>query len=300
MDNLILLYQKRLNLHSAHFARIDHDEAMVAIVYKVMQPDGTQYILKISPCNADYFREVQFLKMLAGSLPVPKIVGLVNPEPGVLGAILMECLPGRPAQKDDVTGDLAVEIGALMARIHANRLAGYGDPLQPDQLRADPFGYFAAKFEEGLEECRSEISKDLIKQSRFYLQDHLNLLQSVDGPCLVHRDFRPANVMVCEGKLQGVIDWAGARASFAEEDFCPLEQGQWTSDSERKKSFLKGYASIRPVPNYSEMMPLLQLSKAIAVLGFTVKQGTWKTVHAGVYQRYYDFLQLFFQSSKNA
>ncbi len=296
---MLSLYQKRLNLHSAHFARIDHDDAMVAIVYKATHPDGKQHILKISPRNTDYFREVQFLKMLAGSLPVPKIVGLVEPEPGVLGAILMECLPGRPSQKADITEDLAVEIGALMARIHENRLAGYGDPLQPDQLRAAPFGYFAAKFEEGLEECGSEISKELIKQSRSYLQDHLDLLQSVDGPCLVHRDFRPANVMVCDGKLQGVIDWAGARASFAEEDFCPLEQGQWTSDSKRKKSFLKGYASVRPVPNYSVMMPLLQLNKAIGILGFTIKQGTWKTVHAGVYQRYYDFLQLFFQSPKN-
>ena len=104
---MLSLYQKRLNLASAHFSRIDHDEAMVAIVYKVTQPNGTEYILKISPPNTDYFREVQFLNMLSGSLPVPKIIGLVDPEDGVLGAILMECFTGRPAQMNDLTSALS-------------------------------------------------------------------------------------------------------------------------------------------------------------------------------------------------
>ncbi|MBS0652145.1 MAG: aminoglycoside phosphotransferase family protein [Verrucomicrobia bacterium] len=298
MDDLIALYQKRLNLRSAVFSRVEHDDAMVAVVYRITLPTGAQSILKISPRSSDYFREAKFLKTLAGSLPVPKIIELVEPEEGVFGAILMECLPGRLVEISDLTEALSYEIGALLARIHANRLDGYGDPLQADSLRPDPFGYFAFKFEEGLAECRPQVPEELIEQCRSYFDANLNLLKSVDGPCLVHRDFRPANLIICDGKLQGIIDWAGARASFAQEDFCPLEQGQWSKDPHHKKSFLAGYASVRPVPNFAEFMPLLQLSKAIGVIGFTVKQGTWKTAHAGVYQRYYDFLRSFFQNLK--
>lgn len=46
MDNLITLYQQRLNLQNGMFSRIDHDDAMVAIVYKVTEPNGTQLILR--------------------------------------------------------------------------------------------------------------------------------------------------------------------------------------------------------------------------------------------------------------
>ncbi len=41
----------------------------------------------------------------------------------------------------------------------------------------------------------------------------------MDGTCVVHRDYRPGNLIVHDGKLQGIIDWTGARTSFAEEDF---------------------------------------------------------------------------------
>lgn len=68
------------------------------------------------------------------------------------------------------------------------------------------------------------------------IDTHINLLDSVDGPCIVHRDFRPGNIIVNEGKIQGIIDWAGARASFVEEDFCPLEFGEWPVTDRSKKS----------------------------------------------------------------
>jgi hypothetical protein len=54
LDNLITLYKQRLNLHGATFIRIDHDDAMVAIVYKVTEPTGLPLILKISTRTQDY------------------------------------------------------------------------------------------------------------------------------------------------------------------------------------------------------------------------------------------------------
>ena len=62
MDNIITLYKQRLNLQSATFSSIDHDDTLVAIVYKVTLPTGKQLILKICPRTQDFIREIYFLK----------------------------------------------------------------------------------------------------------------------------------------------------------------------------------------------------------------------------------------------
>lgn len=91
-----------------------------------------------------------------------------------------------------------------------------------------------------------------------------------------------------------MIDWSSAVASFAEEDFCCMENGEWSIDASRKKSFLAGYASVRPVPNYEAIMPLLRLSKALHIIGFLVKNGTWDKEQARLYQNNRQFLDNFF------
>ena len=144
-----------------------------------------------------------------------------------------------------------------------------------------------------MNECRNHLPKELIEKCRRYYDTHLDLLTSVDGPCIVHRDFRPGNLIVFEGKIQGIIDWAGGRASFAEEDLCSLEHGEWPNNPNRQKSFLTGYASIRPIPDYKNLMTFLRLSKAIAIIGLTVKRGTWDNNHSRVYQYNRRFLETF-------
>jgi Ser/Thr protein kinase RdoA (MazF antagonist) len=295
MNNLLLnSYQKRLNLQNATFSQIEHEDAMVALVYQVVQPTSAPLILKICASSHDYFREVYFLNFFAGTLPVPRIAQVVPPGSDTHGAILMEHLPGGLLKADDLNEALAYEIGSLLAGIHLNRVAAYGDLTQSQNLSPDPSLYFTLKFEEGFAECSHHLPKALLGQCRQYYDAHASFLTSVDGPCIIHRDFRPGNLIIDGGKLQGIIDWASGRASFAEEDFCPLEFGEWQMNSAIKKSFLAGYKSTRPVPNYNAIMPLLQLSRAIAVIGFTVKRGTWDDKNARVYHFNRRFLDTFF------
>ncbi|KAF3362989.1 Uncharacterized protein PHSC3_000524 [Chlamydiales bacterium STE3] len=284
------VYQQRLNLQNATFSRVEHEEAMVAVVYKITAANGTEQILKISSRESDYFREVFFLKHFAGKLPVPEIVELVPPETGVDGAILMECLPGTLLKKADLNSKLSFEIGSHLACIHLNRLNGYGDII--GNLNTDPRLYFSLKFEEGLEECSPHFTKSYIEQCRHFFTAHLDILTSVDGPCVVHRDFRPGNLMVHHGQLQGIIDWAGARASFAEEDFCSWECEEWIN-LQNRAAFLAGYATIRPIPDYKCIMPFLRFNKAVAIVGFTVKCGTWNNRHSKIYQLNRNYLDVF-------
>jgi Ser/Thr protein kinase RdoA (MazF antagonist) len=297
MANTITFYQEHFHLQDATFSRIEHEDAIVAIVYKITQPNGAQLILKICERSNDYLREVYFLKYFAGKLPIPRVIQVIEPEANVHGAILMEYLPGGLLKKKDLKDALAYEIGSLLAQIHLNRTTGYGDLIQPNSLTSDPRVHFVLKFEESLAECSNHLPQALIDQCRNYYNAHLKLLDSVDGPCMIHRDFRPGNLIIHKGKLQGIIDWSSARASFAEDDFCPLEHGEWSIHPTIKASFLAGYPNIRPVPDYRELMLLLQLSRAIATIGFTVKRETWKSSSASLYETNRQFLNTFFLNS---
>lgn len=295
MESNLSLYKQRLNLQRAVFSLIDHEDAMVATVYKAINYDLKEYVLKICE-NPDYlFREIYFLMHFAGTLPVPRIIQIIEPKTHLAGALLMDCLPGTVLKKKDLNDSLALKLGSLLARIHQNRAPAYGDPTSPQTLNLDPSAPFAQKFEEGLAECSGHLPKELIKQARDYFQNRLDLLNSVDGPCFIHRDFRPGNVIVFNEKLQGIIDWSSGRFGFAEEDFCSLEHGEWGTQLSIKKSFLKGYAKIRPIPNYMIIMPLLLLSKAVATIGFTVKRDIWRSTQANLYAYHRRYIEEFFK-----
>lgn len=293
MEDMLEIYKQRLNLEYCTFSPIEHEEAIVAIVYRVTEKDGTQLILKIYSRPKDYFREVYFLKYFSDVLPVAKIINVVEPDNETHGAILMQCLPGDLLQSTSLTEKLAYKIGTILAHIHLNRTKYYGDLIDPNSLSLDPRKYFTFKFEEGLMECENHLPHVLLEQCRKYYDTHINLIDSLDGPCIIHRDFRPGNIMIKNGELQGIIDWASARSGFAEDDFCPWELGEWGINSENKKSFLNGYASIRTVPNYESVMPFLRLNRAIATIGFTVKRGTWNNSSARLYKINRDFLDQF-------
>ena len=282
MASLIPLYKKRLNLSEAQFTFIDHEDAMVAAVFKISQPGQPDLILKVCSRKGDFLKESYFLGRFAGKILVPKIIQLIEPEAGINGAVLMECFQGDLLKNETLTQALAAEIGALLAHIHLEQAEGYGDLTDPSGLSHDPRISFTMKFEEGLDECKGHLPESLLKQCRKHFDKDIDLLLSADGPCVIHRDFRPGNIMTSHGRVQGIIDWSSGRGGFAEEDFCPLELGEWPVSC--KSSFLEGYGSIRKVPDYRRMMPLLCLSRAVAAIGFTVKRGTWKSRNSKLYQ----------------
>lgn len=174
-----------------------------------------------------------FLSLFEGVIPTSKVCQKIDLSEFLSGAVLMECLPGELLQT--LNEELAYEIGTILATIHMKRTSGYGD--LGHTLSHDPRVPFVAKFEEGFEECSQHLPASLLKSCRHYLDIHIDRLLSSDGPCIVHRDFRPGNIIVNKEKVQGVIDWSSARASFAEEDFCPIEIGEWPFSEESKAAF---------------------------------------------------------------
>lgn len=292
------IYKKHFFLESAAFTHINHTDAIIAEVYKVVTSDGKPFILKICPRAEDYLREVYFLRYLKGCIPIPQIIDTIEPSNSHFGALLMEYMEGRLLKDEDWSDELAFNIGVVLARLHNNRTDGYGDLIALKSLVHEPRLYFNDKFLEELDECKGHLSEGLIEKCSTYLDRCQSLLANVDGPCIVHRDFRPGNMIIRQGKLEGIIDWSGARSGFAEQDFCSMEHFKWVPNSKYKQTLLKGYSSIRPVPNDRLIMPLLQLGRSLAVIGYTVKSKTWNSSHASLYASNRKFLDSFdfFQS----
>jgi Ser/Thr protein kinase RdoA (MazF antagonist) len=223
---------------------------------------------------------------------MPQLIQAIPPEPSIDGALLMEYLSGSLLTAQSCTDALAYTIGATLAKMHMHRLSGYGDLANPKGWHTDPRIYFNERFEGDLHECRPHLSPAILQKCRAYHDAHLDLLLFVDGPCITHRDFRPGNIIVDNRHLKGIIDWSGARASFAQEDFCAIEYGGWhTVAPEMKPSLLAGYKSVRPIPEYHAIMPLLQLNRALATIGFLHKRGIWDSTQKRLYTLYRQFLE---------
>ncbi len=80
MDDLADLYRRKLNLANAVFTYIDHEDAMVAAVFKISQFDSPDLILKVCSRKGDFLRESYFLSRFADKIPVPKIIQLIEPK----------------------------------------------------------------------------------------------------------------------------------------------------------------------------------------------------------------------------
>jgi hypothetical protein len=93
------IYKERLKLSKAQFTLIDHEDAMVATVYKVTQPGGEEFILKICSRSGHYLREAYFLNRFAGKIPVPRIIQLIPPEAEVHGVFLWSSFQGNCLRK---------------------------------------------------------------------------------------------------------------------------------------------------------------------------------------------------------
>ena len=283
--NLPNYYKKKFHLEDYEFELIDSKESMVSHVYKIKKQKDTHFILKICPREEDYHREKKFLAFFEDKIPVPGVIKTVEPSPDHFGALLLENLKGNSASFSFLSPSLLLSLGKTLAKIHSCSQKSYGDLTEPEKLVSDPKIPFANKFKEGLKECTNHLPHKMLDFLEIYLNKNLAKLNDSDGPCIIHRDFRPSNVIINGNEVKGIIDWSSARSSFAEDDFCPFEIGEWPLDKNQKQSFLDGYKSIRPLANYKEIMPLLCVHRALAVVGFTVKKETFKTVHSKPYTR---------------
>jgi Ser/Thr protein kinase RdoA (MazF antagonist) len=285
--------KERLRTFGDAMVPIHHDEGLVASSYRIDCRGRPVAVCKIHHHSTAYFREHFFLNRLAGVVALPRVLAAIDSDL----ALVMHYCPGYLVRPSEVLEGLGFQIGQALALLHSQRVDRFGDPVEPSSLQQSAIPLVQHKFEEELAECRSVLTKDELLACLELFAQQKEKLSGVDGPCLIHRDFRPGNVLVLGDRLSAIIDWASARFGFAEQDLATWESGEWPVSSAAKKSFYEGYASIRPVPDLGKVLKLLQLVRAVGVCGFIAKRGLADSTGKEPFQRNLQLLKAVLMST---
>ncbi len=276
---------------------ITHDDSLSSKVYRVFLDKKNSCILKYSYDSIRYKREIYYLDLLKDVIPVPKIIDLMPPLGDFQGAFVMEDVKGELLKGATLSDHFAAQMGENLAKLHLFDVKYYGDLASDKDLKKGkdiPMQLMKKYLEENLIECSQIVEPSFLDKIAKYADSNLYLLNEVDGPHIVHRDYRPGNIIAKKNKIQAVIDFEITKASFAEEDVMQMEMLVWNKYPNSKTSFLAGYSNVRPLPNILEVTPLLKVFKALGAIGFTFVRNSWKDKHKFIYDQNIAFLKELF------
>jgi aminoglycoside phosphotransferase len=261
----------------AHFAlkvtRVESvDESYSSVVRMLTLESDERLVLKIPFVQRKLFREIDALHRLKGDLSVPRVVDHWVRDDERPGALLLSLLPGKVI-RGAVSTVLAFSMGELLGRLHTHRLEWYGDVYESAQASSTGWWEFVrTKFEEWRPLCADVMSRDLFQRTLDRYDNLYASLPEPDGPCLVHSDYRPGNVLVRGTEITGLIDFESARGGSADLDFVKIQNEVWKVWPGTRKAFLRGYGSIRPVPNLERTLPFYTLHNAFGGIAWCVRR----------------------------
>lgn len=230
-------------------------------------------VLKIPFSTVKFAREKRSLEMLQGKLPVPKLIADWQPNDITAGVLLISFLPGQ-ALAGGITSELSFELGVLLAQLHLHRSDTFGDEFQrAEAATSNWWAMLEQKFQSWQPLCKEVMPSDLFESALRKFEEFYADLPEPDGPCLVHFDYRPGNVLVENGHITGLIDFESCRGGSADLDFTKIQEDVWEKFPETREPFLRGYSSIRPLPNLKETLPFYELYHAFGGVGWSVNRG---------------------------
>ena len=216
------------------------------------------FVLRIYPYDyAPCVREARITDLLACEL-VPKyryhchdpalfpkpfaIVDFIEGEP--LNAALSE---GRYHSERQ----LYESIGEQLAWIHSHEYpdVGYIDANNTPVNEYPPFETWYELFLNEYSEQR--LGSDLTRRIRQHLSNSTELLAQIkEGIALVHADFRPANILVEDGKLKAILDWEFSGADHTITDIGQFIRIQEQIGPLQERAFIEAYQgnAVHPLP----------------------------------------------------
>ncbi len=229
---------------------------------------GQRVVLKIPFSKEKLLREEKALGLLAANPLVPRLLNMWYGDDSNTGALLLSYIDGVPMVLP-ANEETIYEMGKALAEIHTVKL----DRFELDDWETDWAMSVKNKIASWVLEIQDFISPLLLESIDIFLNEKIKLLNQADGPCLVHFDYRPGNVLVRHGKIVGVIDFETSRGGSAEIDFTKVSNLIWKESPEHKRMFLEGYTSVRKLPNLQEVLPIYSFYHAIGGMAWCVRRG---------------------------
>jgi aminoglycoside phosphotransferase (APT) family kinase protein len=256
----------------------DVPESFSSDVYKLTLSSGENVYIKI-PFNKDkLFREFQVLETLKGVIPVPKVLDIWYGDENTTGALLLSAIQGMPCT-EDIDEKLSFQIGVYHAMLHEVKTPGFG------YYATDGFKLFdqsnwrlhiKTNFEKWREPCKEILDPELYERCIHHFDGAFFALPKPDGPCIVHMDFRPGNILVNGNKVTGIIDFESARGGSSEIDFTKVNRYIWEVNPRTKLLYIEGYQTIRPMLALDTVLPFYDFYDAFSAVVWCKRRGIEK------------------------
>ncbi|MEK4003196.1 phosphotransferase family protein [Paenibacillus sp. FSL H3-0333] len=247
-------------------------------VYKLTLAGGENVYVKV-PFNKDKLvREFKILEALKGVIPVPEVLDIWYGDDTMTGALLLSAIQGTPCT-GELDEQLSYQIGMYLAMLHEVTTPGYGYHVASGFKDLDPNDwriYIRSNFEKWEEPCKEILDPTLVEKCMLHFDELFSALPDPDGPCMVHMDYRPGNILVNGNRVAGIIDFESARGGSSEVDFTKVNRYLWEVDSGTKRPFMEGYQSIRPILDLERVLPLYDLYDAFASIVWCHNRGVDK------------------------
>jgi aminoglycoside phosphotransferase (APT) family kinase protein len=193
---------------------------------------------------AQEYRVLTVLATMTMSMPIPKPHALVRRDTGITPErwLVMDALPGRPlAEVLDAEHDAATR-SALLRAFGSTLAAIHAAPVPSGIARFTPswLDHMLEEATENLEHFAVDGTPELLAHLR-------STPPAPMAPTLIHGDYTLDNVLVEDGRVTGIIDWAGGAAGDPRYDLALAIRPQGAAFRERRandvQSFFRGYGS---------------------------------------------------------
>ncbi|AYC30522.1 phosphotransferase family protein [Paenisporosarcina cavernae] len=245
-------------------------------VYRVSLPEKVVFV-KVPYSKEKWYREKGWLTFLGGKLAVPQLLGMIEPDENFNGAFLLSAIPGEPVE--NLTTKLAFEVGVLHATMHSIHSEEYGTFTETgfEAIPNNDWRQFILEAAERFQPyVERSIDEKLAKAAWERIHRDFEALPAPSRPCVVHMDFRLANLLVDADTLTGVIDFESTRFGSPEIDLVKLYRDSLGANEELRMAYEEGYETVRPKIPMDQFIGFFELYDAFNSIGWSVQRGLEK------------------------
>jgi aminoglycoside phosphotransferase (APT) family kinase protein len=251
------------------------EDSHSSTVYKCTLYNGENVFLKIPFTKLKFQRELEAYEILKGSVSIPKMMDYWSGDEECPGAFLLSELKGKPLTSK-ATQTIAYQVGILHAEMHS--ICPPTEKVLTGIKNEYPnwSNFVEQQFYSFAEDVMDILDEQLYKKAIEKFEEMKQQLPSPDGPSFVHMDFRPANIIVDNDKVLGMIDFESVRFGSTEIDFTKLYRDFLSFDVGIYKAYQEGYKSIRPLIDLKNVLPFYQFTDAFNSVGWCKRRGIEK------------------------
>ncbi|WP_409250603.1 aminoglycoside phosphotransferase family protein [Bacillus sp. SCS-153A] len=251
------------------------EDSFSSTVYKCTLSNGETVYLKIPFSNLKFQRELEAYEILKGRVSVPEVLDYWVGDGECAGAFLLSELKGKPLTKE-ASPALSYQVGVLHAEMHSIH-PPKNKELNGIKNKFPGWSHFIEQqFYSFAEDVKEVLDDPLYRKSLEKFEKMKHQLPAPDGPSFVHMDFRPANIIVNNERVSGVIDFESVRFGSAEVDFTKLYRDFLSFDEHLYNAYQEGYNSVRPLIDLKHVLPFYRFVDAFNSIGWCKRRGIEK------------------------